>query len=283
MNVASRLCSLLVPGEVLTGLQRRHLIVVPTGCLHDLPFETLLNGEGRFLVEDYDITYTPSLMTLATLRDRSPDRGKGTGVVAFGDASFKDRSLAPLPSSREEVRCLVSVFGPDNVRLFTGDSATESNFKAYDFSQTRVLHIATHGVLNDRRPSRSALLLAGEDENPQQGLLQALEIARLEIPVDLVFLAACRTGQGLAYPGEGILSLAQPFMVAGCNSVIVSHWGIDDRSSVGLVDRFYKSLHNGSSKAESLSAAKRAMIQGEEAPYSHPYYWAAYTLIGLPQ
>jgi len=276
-----QLYSILVPEQLVDLLDDNHLIIVATGMLHYLPFGALIDLNGHFLIERCDISYAPSITTLSLLKTRERPHQSLEQVVAFGDPLFGNSDLDPLPHSRKEVESLVDIFGPAKVRLYLGEEATETNFTTTDYGSIKYLHVATHGVSNDYRPEYSALLFASEGQDHQRGLLQASEIGRLDIPVDLVFLSACRSGSGRSFPGEGVLSLYQPFLVAGSNSVVVSYWNVNDNCSVGFVRRFYSHLNEGLSKAQSLALTKREMLRSERDLYRHPYFWAPYVVIGL--
>lgn len=271
----------LVPEQSRNRPDKDHLLIVGTGLLNYLPFGALVDRQGRFLIETYDISYTPSITTMHLLKTKRRLSQSSKYVIAFGDPSFEEAGFDPLPHSREEVESLVDILGSDKVRLYLGSQATKDNFVGVNYVDTRYLHLATHGVSNDFRPERSALLFATSGTHDVSGLLLAPEIARLTIPVELVFLSACRSGTGPSFPGEGVLSLVQPFLAAGSNSVIVSYWNIDDRCSVDLVRRFYSHLGEGHSKARSLALAKRHVLRAGRELYQHPYFWAPYVLIGL--
>lgn len=259
---------------------KNHMLVAACGILHHLPFGVLVDDSGRCLVEKYDISYAPSAATLDRLRHRNSPRARGEQIVAIGAPEFYN-SIDSLPHSRHEVMMLSDVFGADAVRTYLGTEADKTRFKQQSFNGVRYLHLATHGISDERRPDRSALWLASEAPDSPPGLLLASEIAAMEIPVDLVFLSACRSGSGLRFPGEGVMSLAQPFLVAGANSVVVSHWNVDDRGAVELVAAFYEQLNRGYAKAEALAKAQRSLLNGDRELYRHPYFWAPYVLIGL--
>ncbi len=270
----------LIPEETLTRLGTRCLTIIGGGRLHYLPFETLIGPDDAYLVEPYDITYAPSVATLARLRDRAVPRHRANRVIAFADPAYADDDLVPLTYSRDEAESLARLFGPEQASVYVGQDATERAFCNQDYRTARYVHVASHGICNERRPDRSALVLAGSSDQPGSGLLHRDEIRNLEMPVDLVFLSACRSGAGRSYPGEGVLSLAQPFLISGAGSVIAGYWNINDRAAVDLVTSFYSELNRGSSKARALAQAKRAMIQSDRALYRHPYFWAPFVLIG---
>lgn len=273
------LYSTLFPPEIEKQIEGKHITIVASDKLHYLPFESLIDGSGRYLVEHHDISYTPSVTVRKQLelREIKPSHN----IYAFGNPSYSTSSLDPLPYSGDEVDCIAEIFGSQQTNVFKGADATETKFRQLDYTNTSVLHIATHGITDEYRPEKSALIFAAEDSSDGHSMLHSEEIARLNIPVDLVFLSACRSGTGGSFPGEGVLSLCQPFLVAGSNSVIVSYWNINDLCSVDMVKSFYNYRKKGHSKAQSLARAKRDMLHHKRTAWNHPYFWAPFVLVGL--
>jgi CHAT domain-containing protein len=269
----------------------RSLVVVPDGPLASLPFETLMpeGPGGRRLVETFDISYAPSATALAELRiPRSPSTGVadllvvadppvgtargGTGRASAEEAAF---DLAALPQASAEARS-VARFGGPGTELLTGPRASERRLREMRLERFGVLHFATHGLLDVRHPTRSGLLLAGE--NGADGLLTAREIHRLRLQSDLVVLSACQTARGRVLAGEGVQSLARAFFHAGARSVVATLWNVNDRWSERLMTAFYDRMARGDSRAEALTNAKRALLAAE--PHLAPRSWAAFVLIG---
>jgi CHAT domain-containing protein len=152
-------------------------------------------------------------------------------------------------------------------------SATESQVKARDLRRHAVIHFATHGLFNDARPDRSAIVLGADDR--EDGLLQAREIYRLPLAADLVVLSACESGVGSLVTGEGMLGLVHALLSAGSSAALASLWLVDDRATVELMERFYTRASE-TSVAEALRAA-----QAEAAAAGvHPARWAAFAVFG---
>ncbi len=273
-----RLYEMLIPDDILSRIDARDLIVVPSGKLHYLPFATLRTPDDRFLIERCEISYVPSSLTLCLLNSRNSVNRDRRRIVAFGDPTYNGSIADPLPFSGQEVAAIAGLFGEAQVEPYLREAASVSQFKQTDFSEAQFVHIAAHGIANRRQPGRSGLLLAGTDSAGRPELLSAREIARMDIPVDQVFLSSCESGAGKSYPGEGVVSLAQPFFTAGCNSVVVTCWNVDDRSSVDFVKTVYGNLKNGYGKSVSLAAAQRDLLHSR---YNHPYFWASFVLMGL--
>ncbi len=271
---------------------RRTLIVVPDGPLWDLPFQALVRGE-RHLLEDFALSYAPSLSVLAEMsRPRPPE--ERTRLLAMGDPavgslgeealararSFGDSALKPLPESGREVRAMGQIYGAAGSRIYTGVDAREDTWKR-EAPSARILHVASHGILDDQRPMYSHLLLArGGAGEGDDGLLEAREIADLDLKAELAVLSACETGRGSVGNGEGLIGMSWAFFVAGCPAAVVSHWKVDSASTTRLMVAFHKSLtaQPGVSKAEALRTASLELLRKGE--FRHPFYWAGFSLVG---
>lgn len=279
----------------------RRLLVIPDQALHGLPFGALVvdpEGKGdRYLAQWKSVHLVLSATVYAELRKQRPRAGNRRDgvVVAFGDPAVPDPSatsaaarawegtgLAPLPSSRAEAKAVARGFG-DWSRVYLGPAATEARVKELG-PEASIVHFACHGLLDERVPLNSGLLLAfpsGEtaDEN---GLLQAWEVIdRVRLSADLVTLSACSTGLGKEMGGEGLVSISRAFQYAGARTVLASLWEVSDESTLDLMKRFYAGLAEGLPKDEALRRAQCALIrQAGAAGFSHPWYWAAFQLYG---
>jgi CHAT domain-containing protein len=157
--------------------------------------------------------------------------------------------------------------------------ATEEALKSDKMQETSLLHLATHGIVNETHPELSCIYLqpgdAGDDGNLFSG-----EIFNLKLNADLVTLSACQTGLGKISKGEGVIGLSRALIYAGARNLIVSFWSVADESTAALMTDFYGRLldSGGSNYAESLRQAKLSLMKG---PYAAPYYWAPFVLIGF--
>jgi CHAT domain-containing protein len=150
-----------------------------------------------------------------------------------------------------------------------------------ELSQYRIVHFATHGVLDDKYPDLSGIVLSLVDEQGQRqdGFLRLHDIYNLNLPCDLVVLSACQTGLGKEVKGEGLIGLTRGFMYAGAARVVASLWKVDDRATSELMKRFYRRmLREGMSPAAALRTAQIEM-QGQKQ-WRSPYYWAGFVLQG---
>lgn len=296
---ARRLYALLVrPAERrITGAKR--LLFSPDGPLHTLPFATLMRGD-RYLIEWKPIHSVLSATVYAELaRSRPAHRDPGEEhLVAFGDPVYprstsdvpadpevreavrRGLTLKPLPSTRAEAEGIAALY--PQAHAYLGPDATEERAKSLG-PESRLIHFACHGLLDERFPLNSALALTlpeHQAEGQENGLLQAWEIFEsVHLDADLVTLSACDTALGKEMGGEGLVGLTRAFQYAGARSVLASLWGVADDSTARFMKSFYSHLHNGKSKDEALRAAQIDQIRGKSGS-SHPFHWAAFELFG---
>ena len=294
---AGRLYNLLVrPAERrVTGARR--ILVSPDGPLHALPFAALMRG-GRYLAEWKPIHSVLSATIYAELkRSRPAGRNLREGrLTAFAplyprssDASAspdvrealrRGWSLKPLPSTRREVESIAALY--PHPRIYLGREATEEKAKSIG-PESRLVHFAGHGLLDERFPLNSALALTLPEhpaEGQDNGLLQAWEIFEsMRLDADLVTLSACDTALGKEMGGEGLVGLTRAFQYAGARSVLASLWGVADYSTAGFMKSFYGHLRAGKPKDEALRAAQIDQIR-KKGGSSHPFFWAAFELSG---
>lgn len=302
---ARRLYELLLKPikEHLAGKSR--LVIVPDDILWELQFHALQSGPNHFLVEDFAISYAPSLTVLRDMRaagDAREPKGKQLNpptVLALGNpslpaaalelasAAHRAEGLGKLANAEEEVEDLKGVYGADRVKALTRADAREEVVKA-ESGKHQIIHFATHGIFDNNNPVFSYLLLAQSekkaDEVREDGYLEAWEVMKLNLKMThLAVLAACQTGRGRVGAGEGVIGMSWAFFVAGCPTTVVSHWYVDDKATKDLMVSFHKNLADEKaplSKAEALRQAQFSVMKRPDRRYRHPYYWAAFTLVG---
>jgi len=189
--------------------------------------------------------------------------------------------LPPLPRTRDEVEYISTLFQPGRTRLYLGRDSTEGAVKRESLRRYRRLHFATHSLVDESSPSRSAVVLTLDNDPEEDGFLEVNEIADLDLDCDLVVLSACQTGRGQLLSGEGIVGLSRAFLSAGARSVVVSLWSVSDISTGHLMKSFYQQLAGNLSNAAALRLAKLEMLHGTTET-RHPYYWAPFIAIGKP-
>jgi CHAT domain-containing protein len=189
--------------------------------------------------------------------------------------------IGRLPFSRDEAKSILALV-PARSRMKALDfQANLSNALDPQLSEYRIVHFATHGLLNSEHPELSGILLSLVDEagRPQEGFLQLHEIYNLNLPADLVVLSACQTGLGKEIKGEGLVGLTRGFMYAGAARVAASLWKVDDVATAELMRDFYRGmLGDGLRPASALRAAQVNMWRQKR--WRSPYYWAAFVLQG---
>jgi CHAT domain-containing protein len=263
------------------------------------------------LMVEHEIVHLPSASALAALRRELAGRQPAPKAVAVladpvfsaDDARVKPRGKAQTGEERPSdlTRAVNDVRGELGRLLMTRDEAEailsvtprNGGLAALDFranratatgdelSNYRIVHFATHGLLNSEHPELSGLALSLVDEQgrPQDGFLRLHEIFNLRLPAELVVLSACRTGLGKEVKGEGLVGLTRGFMYAGAARVVASLWRVDDAATAELMKRFYRRmLQDGMRPAAALRAAQIEMWKKPQ--WQSPYYWGGFVLQG---
>lgn len=263
---------------------KEKLLIIPDGSLSYMPFEALLRKEPKnkeiwkeyyyanlgFLLRDYTIAYHNSA-TLALVN--TPDLSYSQKFIGFAPSYFpqiKEGRLKKLEYAQKFMRGMPNIF--EDARTFM-HSANLKEFKNVLKEDTaQILHFDTHGVLNTSETDSSYIVFT-------DSLLYLKDILELNTSrFDLLVLSACRTGEGIYSEGEGVISLARAFMVAGSKNVIHSLWLARDRSTAALFTYFYQALAQGADYAKALRVAKLEMIK---KPTVHPVVWSNFLLYGL--
>jgi CHAT domain-containing protein/tetratricopeptide (TPR) repeat protein len=313
-----RLSDLVLPAAARKHLTRKRLLVVAPGALQYVPFGALRLPDSRPLLARFEVVSAPSASVIATLRAEPRERRAARTVAVFADPVFEasdprvavsarrpatagrpqvaardlpralrdwtDRGgsvLSRLPFSRQEAAAIRSLAPPGAALLATGFAASRESVTAPGVSDYRILHFATHGVLNTRHPDLSGVVLSLVDREGrrQDGFLRLHEIYNLDLGAELVVLSGCQTGLGKALRGEGLIGLTRGFMYAGAERVVASLWRVDDESTAELMKHFYRAmLKDGQRPAEALRSAQLRMSQSRR--WSAPFYWAGFVLQG---
>lgn len=245
------------------------LLIIPHGALHYLPFSALHDGR-KFLLEKYALRFLPSASVLEYLR---PGRMKSTAsMLVLGNPDLGDAKY-DLPSAQTEAQKIAAQFG--KTKLLLRGQATETSVKA-GAGDYAVLHVASHGIFNTKKPLDSALLLSKDEHN--DGKLTVGELYSMKLNADLVTLSACETGLGQINSGDDVVGLTRGFLYAGSSSVIASLWQVDDEATSQLMVKFYAELA-AKPKVEALRSAQLEV----KKKYPHPYFWSAFYLTGNAQ
>jgi len=197
-------------------------------------------------------------------------------------AEYAERgfSLTRLPFTRDEVLGISSLYPPSQRQVYLGEDAREEAVKSEKLDAYRYIHFASHGFIDESHPGRSGILFSRTPNSSEDGVLQMDEILRLKLNADLVTLSACSTGLGKLVNGEGVLGLTRAFFYAGARNVTVSLWNVNDSATATLMKSFYENLNRGLPKTAALRQAKLSLLRGENPLWRHPYFWAAFVLVG---
>jgi CHAT domain-containing protein len=267
----------------------RTLCVIPDGVLWRVPFHLLPDETGRALIERVAVFRAPSLTSLAMASDRDAPRREPT-LLAFGNPAVagstadlagaveRGPTLGPLPDAEREVQGVARLYGAQRSELHVREAARELSLKQRAGSFD-VLHLATHGLLDDQAPLFSALVLAAPRGDDEDGLLEVREIADLDLHARLAVLSACDTGRGHIRPGEGVIGMSWAFLAAGVPTIVVSDWRAPSAATASLMVDFHRALLRGLQPAAALREAQLA--RRRDPANVNPYYWGGFTVVGV--
>ncbi len=294
---------------------QKRVVIVPDGPLQYVPFALLgtRRGVAPFL-ERYELAMLPSASVLVALRKSASAREPPTdSVVVFADPVFEKpkTSLVPLlsaaaalpsvqsrelnralldsvgsqripslPGSRDEAFAIQGIFGTARTRLALNFDATRDAVIDGSLAHPRVIHFATHGIVDTQRPEMSGLILSLFNKNgeSQDGYLRLSDIYKLKLSADLVVLSSCESALGKDLESEGTIGLPRGFLYAGARSVIASLWKVDDDATASLMKSLYSRMQKGAPPSRALRGAQLDLMNS--ARFSDPYYWGAFVLEG---
>lgn len=200
--------------------------------------------------------------------------------VASDGGIMKAGQIPRLVYSAREADTLYKLTRDKGARLVLGFEASRETVTRLDLSQFRIVHFATHGILNSIHPELSGMVLSLVDEGgaPQNGFLRLYDIYHLKLAADLVVLSACQTALGAEIKGEGLFSLTRGFMYAGAARVVASLWKVDDEATAELMKMFYEKML-GPEQMTPAAALREAQIAMQKS-WPEPYFWAGFILQG---
>ncbi|MBP0021652.1 MAG: tetratricopeptide repeat protein [Cyanobacteria bacterium SBLK] len=282
-----RLHQLLIEpiADILPQNPADRVIFMPQSSLFLTPFPALKDQNGTYLIEKHTILTAPSIQTLDLTRQQKRENNRKDRVLIVGNPTMpsvpKDfgeepSPLASLPGAEREAKAIADLL---DTQPLIGDNARKSAIVA-QMENADIIHLATHGLLDDIRGMGSAIALA-PDRNftpkigQTNGLLTAEEIFDMNLKADLVVLSACDTGRG-RITGDGVIGLSRSFVSAGVPSILVSLWQVPDAPTAELMSEFYRQWEENPDKAQALRQAMLKIMKTHPAPRN----WAAFTLIG---
>lgn len=296
-------------GMILTPLaipRVSRLLIVPDGALFYVPFAAM-TSRGAALVDKYEITIAPSASAASLMKKAALGRTHDGSVAIFADPVFtaddarlggKARSgpavdpdlvrsatdaglaLRRLPATRTEADA-ISRLAPGRTREALDFAASRKTVLSENLGRYRVVHFATHALVNAQHPELSGIVLSLFDERgaPVQGFVRVHDLYAMDVATDLVVLSACRTAMGKELRGEGMVGLVNGFMHAGSPRVVASFWDVKDEATSELMKRFYQAMFKrGLAPAAALRAAQLSLRSEER--WRPPYYWAAFAIFG---
>ncbi|HEX4953394.1 MAG TPA: CHAT domain-containing tetratricopeptide repeat protein [Thermoanaerobaculia bacterium] len=273
----------LLLGPVAARLPGQRLFVVPDGPLAALPFGALgvvAAGASRPLAALAEPVLVPSASFLARARPGREGRAPGRTLALFADPPFDSAErLPPLPFSRAEAASVAARLPAGEGLFALGEDASLARLRGAPLERYRVLHFATHALVDEELPDLSGIFLAAGPGSAEPGFWTAAEIRHRPLAADLVVLSACRTARGRQARGEGTLGLARAFLAAGARAVLVALWEVEDRATAELMSRFYDQLAGGAAPAAALARAQAALAAEPGSPA--PAFWAGFVLVGV--
>lgn len=286
-NIAHQVYAQIIPQHLLTDTIQS-LLVIPDGPLTKVPFE-LLCSESKdvmdyralsYLLKRFNVRYAYAAWTLLEKTDaQTTDKYWGGFAPSYQSAGPNDQlasrgpddQSASLSGAEAEVLQIAKQMQGDS---YMGQRASKANFLK-QANAFKVLHLALHAYTLEDRPLYSGLIFG---EAGKQDTLLLHEIYPLHLKSEMTVLSACNTGVGQSIKGEGSLSLAHAFAYAGCPSVVMSLWPVNDQSTQDLMEAFYEELKLEQSKSIAMQKARLRYL--EEHDLTHPYYWGAFVTIG---
>lgn len=300
--------------QITEKIANKRLIIIPDGKLALLPFATLIHPlTNKPLIQHNEIVYQPSASFLSFLtklgsRNSHPQKD----LLVFADPVFSDDDIRlttkpkneiSLPSvlslnlrdfrlmdngkiprllaSQNEAESIAKIVGTSQTSVISGFEANRERVLNSDLSNYKILHFATHGLVDVKRPEVSSIVLSQYDidGNKNEGFLRLQDIYALNLNTDLVVLSSCESGVGKEIKGEGLMSINNAFLQAGAKSVLSSAWKVDDYATAELMKLFYQELID--KKLPPSEALRQAQIRMSENPqFSSSFYWAAFTVQG---
>jgi CHAT domain-containing protein/Tfp pilus assembly protein PilF len=315
---AAATASRMLLNPVASRIQNKRLLIVGEGVLQYLPFSALPEpGTGERekttpLIANHEIITAPSASVMAVLRQETAGRRQAEKalfvladpVFSADDARVVQRATtvaassiprgAPQPAddigaqellrlrfSRQEAEEIARLASPAQTRIALDFDASRETLLSSDLGQYRIVHLASHSLLDNQRPELSGVVLSLVDRSgrPQNGFLRLYDIYNLRLGADLVVLSACQTARGGEIAGEGLIGLTRGFLYAGAPRVVATLWEVDDRATALVMKHFYEGMFiRGQRPAAALRSAQAEMARTRG--WESPYYWAAFTLQG---
>lgn len=280
-------------------IKNKDLIIIPDGKLAYLPFEVLTTHNVDFdrinykalpyllYQNNFNYAYSASFVFSQNKAKQTAYKKLGAFAPAYNNTSglpegfsafrqeYRER-LFPLKGIKDEVQNISELIDGD---IYLDDMANEKDFKLvapfYD-----ILHLAMHTIMDDQNPMYSKMAFTQIEDSTEDGFLNTYELYNMRLNSRMAVLSSCNSGSGKMQRGEGVMSMARGFIYAGCPSIVMTLWSVEDRSGVKLMTSFYENLLKGKTKSESLKLSKINFIKTADQLKAHPYFWSGYVVIG---
>jgi CHAT domain-containing protein len=284
INASSYLYEKLIE-PVYEKIRNKHLIIIPHNELNQIPFDILISEKPKershsnyrnlhYLIREFPIVYAYSANLLLENKDERLKFGKGTAIF-LPEYNDSTRGFQPLKGAAAEAAVIKKL---SHGKIFRNGDATEDDFKSRA-GRYRILHIASHTILDLQNPSLSCMVMTPED-TADDGLLYSYEISQLKLNAQLVMLSGCNTGYGLLRRSEGLISIARSFFYTGVRTIGYTLWPVADNTGYDLIHQFYKQLKRHRTLDVALRNSKLEFLQMADPVKTHPYYWASYIIVG---
>jgi CHAT domain-containing protein/tetratricopeptide (TPR) repeat protein len=237
--------------------QGKHLIFVPHGPLHFLPFHALLKGE-QYLCDAFTISYAPSATVLSWCQEKPTSAN--TSSLVFGIPDVR------APQILQEAQTVAALLPQSTLRV--GDQASSSLLREIG-PRSGLLHLATHGIYRQDNPMFSGIRLG-------DGYLNLYDLYQMRLDAKLVTLSGCATGMNFVAAGDELLGLQRGLFCAGATTLLLSLWDVHDQSTAHLMQHFYR----GYIQTGDMSGALQHAMQEVRRESPHPYFWAPFVLVG---
>ncbi len=296
-EISNSLYSKLI--EPLSIPKDKRLIIIPDDILSYIPFEILIKRKSEskkirykdltYLIKDHPVSYSYSAKVLFNQNNTQNNIFNKLGAYAPTYENIEelpDNALSTRQKYREKLYPLKGITKEVNRiseivpgKVFTKEQATEKNFKKTS-GNFDILHLAMHTIIDDDNPMYSKMAFTQTPNENEDNFLNTYEIYNLNLKSRLAVLSSCNTGFGKLNKGEGVMSLARGFKYAGCPSIVMTLWPVEDNSSIRLMEYFYEALKKGKTKDEAIQTAKVKFLNNSDRLHAHPYFWSGYISIG---
>ena len=277
-------------GPVYDKIKNKRLIIIPHNLLTQIPFEVLISKKPadnqqpdykslNYLIKEFSIVYAYSANLLLD-QNLGEKYGSGTAIFLPDYTLYKGNKKQPLfPVLKGAASEAAAIKKLSHGRLFKDRQANETNFKARA-NGYRVLHIASHTLLDDKNPSLSCIVMTATADSAEDGYLYSYELNQMDLNAQLVVLSGCNTGFGILRKSEGLISIARSFFYTGVRTIAYTLWPVADGAGATLISDFYKEVKHHQRLDDALKTSKLKFLEQADPVKAHPFYWAGYVIVG---